>query len=102
MLPFRPLKQGRHVAPKSRVLDCVLKGADVDGFVRRLQDREAMEHLIWDTLACAEAKRSEHVTHVWVAGELQVTEGKLRNTLFSRLDTKLHLWQNALGALAGP
>jgi 5-methylthioadenosine/S-adenosylhomocysteine deaminase len=44
----------------------------------------------------------EHVTHVWVAGELQVSEGKLRNTVFSRLDTKLHLWQNALGPLAGP
>jgi len=44
----------------------------------------------------------EHVTHVWVAGELQVSEGKLRNPVFTRLDTKLHLWQNALGALAGP
>src|SRR5437762_335641 len=56
---------------------------------------DAVSHLVY-------AAGREHVTHVWVAGELQVTEGKLRNTAFSRLDTKLHLWQNALGALAGP
>ena len=56
---------------------------------------DAVSHLVY-------AAGREHVTHVWVAGELQVIEGKLRNTAFSRLDTKLHLWQNALGALAGP
>jgi 5-methylthioadenosine/S-adenosylhomocysteine deaminase len=56
---------------------------------------DAVSHLVY-------AAGREHVTHVWVAGELQVAEGKLRNSVFSRLDTKLHLWQNALGALAGP
>ena len=56
---------------------------------------DAVSHLVY-------AAGREHVTHVWVAGELQVIEGKLRNSAFSRLDTKLHLWQNALGALAGP
>ena len=56
---------------------------------------DAVSHLVY-------AAGREHVTHVWVAGDLQVSEGKLRNPAFSRLDTKLHLWQNALGALAGP
>jgi len=56
---------------------------------------DAVSHLVY-------AAGREHVTHVWVAGALQVSEGKLRNTVFSRLDTKLHLWQNALGPLAGP
>jgi 5-methylthioadenosine/S-adenosylhomocysteine deaminase len=56
---------------------------------------DAVSHLVY-------AAGREHVTHVWVAGELQVSEGKLRNPAFSRLDTNLHLWQNALGALAGP
>jgi 5-methylthioadenosine/S-adenosylhomocysteine deaminase len=44
----------------------------------------------------------EHVTHVWVSGELQVSEGKLQNPAFQRLDSCMHLWQNALGQLAGP
>jgi 5-methylthioadenosine/S-adenosylhomocysteine deaminase len=56
---------------------------------------DAVSHLVY-------AAGREHVTHVWVAGALQVSEGKLRNPVFSRLDTKLHLWQNALGPLAGP
>jgi 5-methylthioadenosine/S-adenosylhomocysteine deaminase len=56
---------------------------------------DAVSHLVY-------AAGREHVTHVWVAGALQVSEGKLRNPVFSRLDTKLHLWQNALGSLAGP
>ena len=56
---------------------------------------DAVSHLVY-------AAGREHVTHVWVAGELQVSEGKLRNPVFTRLDTKLHLWQNALGGLAGP
>jgi 5-methylthioadenosine/S-adenosylhomocysteine deaminase len=56
---------------------------------------DPVSHLVY-------AAGREHVTHVWVAGDLQVSEGKLRNPAFSRLDTKLHLWQNALGALAGP
>jgi 5-methylthioadenosine/S-adenosylhomocysteine deaminase len=43
----------------------------------------------------------EHVTHVWVAGELRVREGELQNAAFARLDTRWALWQNSLGALAG-
>jgi 5-methylthioadenosine/S-adenosylhomocysteine deaminase len=43
----------------------------------------------------------EHVSHVWVAGEPRVSEGKLLNPAFSRLDTQLRLWQNALRSLAG-
>ena len=56
---------------------------------------DAVSHLVY-------AAGREHVTHVWVDGELQLAEGKLRNTAFSRLDTRLHVWQNALGSLAGP
>ena len=43
----------------------------------------------------------EHVTHVWVAGELRVRERELQNAAFARLDTRWALWQNSLGALAG-
>src|ERR687887_523790 len=43
----------------------------------------------------------EHVTHVWVAGELRVRDGALQNEAFARLDTRMALWQNALGSLAG-
>jgi 5-methylthioadenosine/S-adenosylhomocysteine deaminase len=56
---------------------------------------DVVSHLVY-------AVGREHVTHVWVAGELQLSEGTLQSTAFSRLDTQLHLWQNALGALAGP
>jgi 5-methylthioadenosine/S-adenosylhomocysteine deaminase len=38
----------------------------------------------------------EHVSHVWVDGKLQVSEGNLTNQAFSRLDTRWELWQNAL------
>jgi 5-methylthioadenosine/S-adenosylhomocysteine deaminase len=44
----------------------------------------------------------EHVTHVWVAGELRVSEGKLQENESSRLDTNVQLWQNSVGRLAGP
>jgi 5-methylthioadenosine/S-adenosylhomocysteine deaminase len=43
----------------------------------------------------------EHVTHVWVAGELRLRDGELQNAAFARLDTRWALWQNSLGALAG-
>jgi 5-methylthioadenosine/S-adenosylhomocysteine deaminase len=43
----------------------------------------------------------EHVTHVWVAGELRFREGKLLSDAFSRLENRVGLWQNALGSLAG-
>ncbi|HYL89462.1 MAG TPA: TRZ/ATZ family hydrolase [Burkholderiales bacterium] len=42
----------------------------------------------------------EHVTHVWVAGEARVTEGKLLSGALSRLENRGRLWQNALGSLA--
>jgi len=44
----------------------------------------------------------EHVSHVWVAGEARVFEGKLRNNAAEALDARVQLWQNALGSLAGP
>ena len=43
----------------------------------------------------------EHVTHVWVDGELRVQEGKLRRSLQNvelGLDTHWRIWQNALAA----
>jgi 5-methylthioadenosine/S-adenosylhomocysteine deaminase len=56
---------------------------------------DAVSHLVY-------AAGREHVTHVWVAGEPRVSGGKLSNEAFYRLDTQWHLWQNALGPLAGP
>jgi 5-methylthioadenosine/S-adenosylhomocysteine deaminase len=44
----------------------------------------------------------EHVSHVWIAGELRVAEGKLRNNADSALQARAQLWQNALRPLAGP
>ncbi|HEX5476840.1 MAG TPA: TRZ/ATZ family hydrolase [Burkholderiales bacterium] len=38
----------------------------------------------------------EHVSHVWVAGRLQVCGGRLQNSVFSALDTRKDLWQNVL------
>ena len=43
----------------------------------------------------------EHVSHVWIAGELRVAEGKLRNNADSALQARAQLWQNALRPLAG-
>jgi len=60
---------------------------------------EPVSHLVY-------AAGREHVTHVWVAGEARVLEGKLlgnlQNDARSVLDTRVQLWQNALGGLAGP
>jgi 5-methylthioadenosine/S-adenosylhomocysteine deaminase len=50
---------------------------------------DPVSHLVY-------AAGREHVTHVWVNGELQVSEGKLLNPAFSALDTRWGLWQNAL------
>jgi 5-methylthioadenosine/S-adenosylhomocysteine deaminase len=43
----------------------------------------------------------EQVTHVWVAGELRLGDRELVNSSWSRLDTRIRLWQNALAGLAG-
>jgi 5-methylthioadenosine/S-adenosylhomocysteine deaminase len=60
---------------------------------------DPVSHLVY-------AAGREHVTHVWVAGEARVLEGKLlgklQNEARSGLDTRVQLWQNALGGLAGP
>jgi 5-methylthioadenosine/S-adenosylhomocysteine deaminase len=55
---------------------------------------DAVSHLVY-------AAGREHVTDVWVAGERQLCEGKLLNSTFTSLEKRLHLWQNALGGLAG-
>ncbi len=44
----------------------------------------------------------EHVSHVWVAGEARLIEGKLRNNADSALQARVQLWQNALRPVAGP
>jgi 5-methylthioadenosine/S-adenosylhomocysteine deaminase len=38
----------------------------------------------------------EHVTHVWVAGEPRVLEGRLLPEAFAGLEKRAQLWQNAL------
>jgi 5-methylthioadenosine/S-adenosylhomocysteine deaminase len=42
----------------------------------------------------------EHVSHVWIDGELLLAEGNLQNAAFSGLDTRWELWQNALKSYA--
>jgi 5-methylthioadenosine/S-adenosylhomocysteine deaminase len=44
----------------------------------------------------------EHVSHVWVAGEMRVSEGKLLSGAPEALHARAGLWQNALGGLAAP
>ena len=55
---------------------------------------EVASHLVY-------AAGREHVTHVWVAGRLALGDGELQSAAFARLESRLHLWQNALGRLAG-
>jgi len=55
---------------------------------------DVVSHLVY-------AAGREHVSHVWVAGELRVRDGALQADAFARLDTRMALWQNALGSLAG-
>ncbi|HZD19421.1 MAG TPA: amidohydrolase family protein [Burkholderiales bacterium] len=55
---------------------------------------DVVSHLVY-------AAGREHVSHVWVAGERRVCDGALQNGAFARLDTRMALWQNALGSLAG-
>jgi 5-methylthioadenosine/S-adenosylhomocysteine deaminase len=38
----------------------------------------------------------EHVSHVWVGGELRVRYGELQGEAFSSLNSRAQLWQNAL------
>jgi 5-methylthioadenosine/S-adenosylhomocysteine deaminase len=38
----------------------------------------------------------EHVSHVWVEGNVRVFEGKFRNSWASGLESRWELWQNAL------
>ncbi len=74
------------------------KAADLAAVAMRGPDLapcyDPLSHLVY-------AAGREHVTHVWVAGELRVAEGKLLSPAFSRLDTQWRLWQNSLGSLAG-
>jgi 5-methylthioadenosine/S-adenosylhomocysteine deaminase len=50
---------------------------------------DPVSHLVY-------AAGRENVSHVWVAGRLLVSEGKLQNPAFSALDTRCELWQNVL------
>ena len=43
----------------------------------------------------------EHVSHVWVAGELLVDGGYFTNSELRGLDTRFELWQNSLRNYAG-
>ena len=74
------------------------KAADLTALAMRAPELapcyDPVSHLVY-------AAGREHVTHVWVAGELRVAEGKLLSPAFSRLDTQWRLWQNSLGSLAG-
>jgi 5-methylthioadenosine/S-adenosylhomocysteine deaminase len=51
---------------------------------------DPVSHLVY-------AAGREHVTHVWVNGELRVRDGELLSNAFSGLENRWRLWQNALG-----
>ncbi|HET7363629.1 MAG TPA: TRZ/ATZ family hydrolase [Burkholderiales bacterium] len=74
------------------------KGADLVAVALRGAELapcyDVVSHLVY-------AAGREHVSHVWVAGELRLRNGTLQNDAFARLDTRMALWQNALGSLAG-
>jgi 5-methylthioadenosine/S-adenosylhomocysteine deaminase len=38
----------------------------------------------------------ENVTHVWVGGTLQLSDGELQNPALRGLENRWQLWQNAL------
>jgi len=53
---------------------------------------DPVSHLVY-------AAGREHVSHVWVDGELRVRDGELKNRAVfapSNLDTRWQIWQNAL------
>ena len=53
---------------------------------------DPVSHLVY-------AAGREHVTHVWVDGELRVRDGEIQSTLISpsdSLNTRWQIWQNAL------
>ena len=54
---------------------------------------DPVSHLVY-------AAGREHVSHVWVGGRLQLEERNLCNDVFSALDTRMELWQNALKSRA--
>ncbi|HKU46510.1 MAG TPA: TRZ/ATZ family hydrolase, partial [Burkholderiales bacterium] len=49
---------------------------------------DPVSHLVY-------AAGREHVTHVWVDGELLLSDGRLKNA-DSSLDTRWQIWQNSL------
>jgi 5-methylthioadenosine/S-adenosylhomocysteine deaminase len=74
------------------------KAADLTAVALRATELEpcydVVSHLVY-------VAGREHVSDVWVAGEAQLRDGKLLNSAFGSLEKRLHLWQNALGRLAG-
>lgn len=49
---------------------------------------DPVSHLVY-------AAGREHVTHVWVNGELRVLHGELQGDAFAGLDTRWRIWQNS-------
>jgi 5-methylthioadenosine/S-adenosylhomocysteine deaminase len=56
---------------------------------------DPVSHLVY-------AAGREHVSQVWVDGEIRLEEKRLAGAAFARLDARVALWQNALAGLAGP
>ncbi len=54
---------------------------------------DPVSHLVY-------AAGRENVSHAWVGGTLQLDEGNLLNNVFSGLNTRWQLWQNALKSRA--
>ena len=56
---------------------------------------DVVSHLVY-------AAGREHVSHVWVDGRLGIRDGNFATNAFASLNSRVQLWQNALGGLAGP
>lgn len=50
---------------------------------------DPVSHLVY-------AAGRQHVSHVWVGGQLLVRDGELQNPAFGGLDTRCKMWQNSL------
>jgi 5-methylthioadenosine/S-adenosylhomocysteine deaminase len=75
----------------------IVEGKEADFAAIRLSGPElrprydVVSHLVY-------AAGREHVTHVWVAGRLVMSDRALQASAFAGLDTRCEMWQNSLSS----